>query len=131
VNFLNPGAIVGVTAAVILTIGAGMYGCPRYEVYQAEYSGQAAFARADQDRQIIVRQAMAKRDAAVLEAEAEVNRAKGVAQANTIIGQSLAGPEGQAYLRYLWVNKMDEGAGKTVVYIPTESNLPMFLERKP
>jgi regulator of protease activity HflC (stomatin/prohibitin superfamily) len=129
-NFPGAAAIVGLTVMVVMIIGGGMYGCPRYAVYSATLEGEAAYAKAEQDRQIIVRQAMAKRDAAVLEAEAEVNRARGVAQANQIIGQSLAGPEGAAYLRYLWVNRLDEPAQREVIYIPTESNLPMFLERK-
>ena len=129
-NFPGAAAIVGLTIMVVMIIGGGMYGCPRYAVYSATLEGEAAYAKAEQDRQIIVRQAMAKRDAAVLEAEAEVNRARGVAQANQIIGQSLAGPEGAAYLRYLWVNRLDEPQQREVIYIPTESNLPMFLERK-
>jgi regulator of protease activity HflC (stomatin/prohibitin superfamily) len=121
-------AIFGVFVAILLTIGIGMYGCPRYAVYSAEKDGEAAYARAEQDRQIVVRQALAKRDAAVLEAQAEVERAKGLAQANTILGQSLQGEEGAAYLRYLWIQKMEEGGGRTVVYVPTETNLPLFLE---
>jgi hypothetical protein len=93
------------------------------------FSGEdLAYARAEQDRQIVVCQVLAKRDTAVLEVQAEVERAKGLAQANTILGQSLQGEEGAAYLRYLWIQKMEEGGGRTVVFVPTETNLPLFLE---
>ena len=110
---------------VVLSIGGGLYGCPQYFVYSADLDGKAALARANQSREILVREATAKRDAARLMAEAEVERAKGVAQANKIIGDSLHGNE--AYLRYLWINNMSEhGKGNTVIYIPTEAGLPIL-----
>lgn len=43
---------------------------------------------------------------------------------NKIIGESLKNNE--AYLRYLWINDLGNNAGKTVVYIPTEANLPIL-----
>ena len=57
--------------------------------------------------------------------EAEVARAKGVAEANKIIGESLHNNE--AYLRYLWINGLSEhGNAPTVVYVPTEAGLPIL-----
>lgn len=47
----------------------------------------------------------------------------GVAQANKIIGDSLKGNE--AYLRYLWVDKLD-GSKQTIVYVPTETGMPLM-----
>ena len=73
---------------VVLSIGGGLYGCPQYFVYSAEQDGKAALARANQSREITVREATARRDAAKMLAEAEIERAKGVAQANKIIGDS-------------------------------------------
>ena len=59
-------------------------------------------------------------------AQAEVERAKGVAQANKIIGEGLRGHE--EYLRYLWIMSLEHAAhkGETIVYIPTEANLPIL-----
>ena len=120
----TPWVVLGVTF-LVLTIGGGLYGCPQYSVYSADLDGKAALARANQSREILVREATAKRDAARLMAEAEVERARGVAQANKIIGDSLHGNE--AYLRYLWINNMSEhGKGNTVIYIPTEAGLPIL-----
>ena len=64
-------------------------------------------------------------ESASLLAEAEVARAKGVAAANKIIGDSLKGNE--AYLRYLWITDVaGQNTGKTVVYVPTEANMPLL-----
>lgn len=108
-----------------LAIGGGMYGCPQYAVYSAEMDGKAKFARANQDREVEVRQSLAKRDAAKNLADAEVERARGIAAANKIIGDSLQGNEG--YLRWLWIDALREGKdGNTIVYIPTEAGLPIL-----
>lgn len=111
---------------LVVVIAAGMYGCPHYDVYQQSLSGKAALGRAMQDRQIAVQEAQAKEESAKLLANAEIERAKGVAQANTIIADSLKGNE--AYLRYLWVTEVAAVGkeGKTVVYVPTEANMPIL-----
>lgn len=114
-------------AAILIGIGlvaGGMYGCPRYEVYQQNLKGEAELARASQNRQIRIQEAKAKQEAASLEAQAEIERAKGVAEANKIIGDSLKGNE--AYLRYLWIQGLQEGATPQVVYVPTEAGLPIL-----
>jgi regulator of protease activity HflC (stomatin/prohibitin superfamily) len=115
---------VGIIATIL--IAAGMYGCPHYEVYQQSLSGKAALGRAMQDRQIAVQEAQAKMESAKLLADAEVERAKGVAGANAIIAESLKGNE--AYLHYLWITEVAAVGkdGKTVVYVPTEANLPIL-----
>jgi len=64
-------------------------------------------------------------ESASLLAEAEVARAKGVAQANQIIGESLKNND--AYLRYLWITEVaGKDVDKTVVYITTVANLPLL-----
>jgi hypothetical protein len=91
--------------------------------------GEAELARAESNRQVAVREAQAKKDAASLLAEAEIARTKGVAEANHIIGASLK--DNEAYLRYLWIDKM-EGAKAQVIYVPTETGLPILeASRKP
>ncbi len=54
---------------------------------------------------------------------AEVERAKGVAEANKIIGSSLKGNE--SYLRYLWIQGLQDGSSE-VIYIATEAGLPIL-----
>ncbi len=57
-----------------------------------------------------------------------MERAKGVAQANQIIGQSLQGEEGDRYLRYIYITALQEqqeNGDRTVVYIPTDGLVPL------
>lgn len=119
-----PAVMTMVILLVIALAAGGLYGCPRYEVYQQNLKGEAELARATQNRQIRIQEAKAKQEAATLEAQAEVERAKGVAGANKIIGDSLKGNE--AYLRYLWIQGLQEGATPQVVYVPTEAGLPIL-----
>ena len=97
---------------------------PTYRVWSAGMTGQAELARAEQNRQIKVKEAQALRDSAALTAEAEVLRATGVAQANEIIANGLGGPEG--YLRYLYIDMLRDSTEKQVVYVPTEAGLPIL-----
>lgn len=98
---------------------------PMYGVWQQGLEGKAELNKATYNRQIAVQEATAKLEAAKLLAQAEVERSKGVAQANQIIGQSLKGNED--YLRYLWIiDVAGTNVQKTVVYVPTETNLPIL-----
>jgi len=117
------GAVMGIGTLIALTVGAGLYGCPSYGVYQQRLAGEAELARAEYTRRTAVLEAQAKLDSASKLAEAEVARARGVAQANQIIGESLKGNE--SYLRYLWIDKLDASKGQ-VVYVPTEGGLPLL-----
>ena len=86
-------------------IGGCMYGMPMYNVYHQKMEGEAELAKANFSKQVMVQEAQAKMDSAKMLAEAEVERAKGVARANQIIGDSLKNNED--YLRYLFVNNLE------------------------
>lgn len=115
--------IIVIIIGVLLLIGGGMYGLPKYNVWQKGLSGKAQLKEAEWSRQIKIKEAMAKQESAKYEAKAEVERAKGVAEANKIIGESLKGNEG--YLRYLWIQGLQDGSSE-VIYIPTEAGLPLL-----
>lgn len=118
-----------VTGAILLVI-SGIGGCgylyPQYNVYSERMSGHAAYQRAESDRQIKVLEAQASLDAAKMTAAAEVERARGVAEANAIIANSLGGPEG--YLRWRYIEMLENTGSKNrdVIYIPTEAGLPIL-----
>lgn len=117
---------VGFVALVAALIVASMWGYPQYRVYSMKLSGEAILAEAESSRQVAVKEALAAKDSATFKAEAEVIRAKGVAEANRIIADGLGGPEG--YLRYLAINAMQaqaENKNGMVVYIPTEAGIPI------
>lgn len=84
--------------------------------------GKKLLAQAEWDRKIQIADANAKAEAAKYLANVEIERAKGVAEANRIIGESLR--ENEAYLRYLWIDKLHEG--NQTIYIPTEAGLPIL-----
>lgn len=101
----------------------GLWGCPHYKVYVSQKDGEAQLAHANFEREVQVRDAQGKFEAATLLAKAEVERAKGVAGANAIIGDSLKNNE--AYLRWLFIEGLREKQGE-VIYVPTEANLPIL-----
>ena len=73
-------------------------------------------------RRVQVVDAEGKRDAATALAQAEVNRAEGVAKSNTIIADSIT----EQYLRYLFIQNVAGTANKEVIYVPTEATLPIL-----
>jgi regulator of protease activity HflC (stomatin/prohibitin superfamily) len=108
---------------VLMIILSFMFGLPEYSVWHQKKAGQAILAKANFSKQVAVQEAEAKNAAAEYLAQAEVTRAKGVAQANKIIGQSLN--DNEAYLRYLYINNL-ENTKNQVIYIPTEASLPIL-----
>lgn len=112
-----------VVFAIAVVLTATMAGCPQYNVYTERTQGEAELQRANYSKQVAVQEAQAKMDAAKLLAQAEVERAKGVAKANQIIGDSLHNNED--YLRYLFVNNLEHTQNQ-VIYVPTEANLPIL-----
>ena len=112
--------VAGVAAAAVVAFG--MFVMPMYRVWQQNQEGKAELARAEQNRQITVQEALAKAEAAKALAQAEVIRAEGVARANQIIGESLK--DNEAYIHYLWIEALRETKGE-VIYIPTEAGIPI------
>jgi regulator of protease activity HflC (stomatin/prohibitin superfamily) len=58
------------------------------------------------------------------DAEIEVARAKGAAQAQEIVRSTLS----DSYLQYLWIKTLSENPN--VIYVATEANLPLFKQTK-
>lgn len=117
--------IIGTFATCLVLVAIGLVGCPPYNVYRQRLDGQAQLAHAQSSKEVAVAEAKAKMESASLLAEAEVKRAEGVAKANKIIGESLR--ENESYLRYLWITEVaGKDIDKTVVYIPTEANIPLL-----
>jgi hypothetical protein len=115
--------ITAIVFTILLFIGGGMYGCPQYNVYQQRLEGEAELAKQTYSKQVAVQAALAKKESAVMLAEAEVMRAEGVAKANKIIGDSLK--DNEQYLRYLWITNLENSKGD-VIYIPTEAGIPIL-----
>ena len=111
---------IGIVLAIGLIIGL-MMGMPYYHVWQKEMSGKAQLAEAEWNKQIMLIEAEMNLEAEKLNALAEIERAKGMAEAIEIEGGNLT----REYIQYLWV-RQNVFNDKTVIYIPTEANLPVL-----
>lgn len=100
---------------ILMLFLGGRYIFAHYEVTIANLNGEAELAKATQTKLIIIQQAKAEK-------EAEVLKAEGTAQANKIIGESLKNNE--AYLQWMWINRLDNQTNKTFVYVPTSGLIP-------
>ena len=114
------GIVIVILVAAMMT--GGLFIVPYYNVWQQEMSGKAEFAKAEQNRKIKIEEAKANLEAEKLNAQAEVERAKGAAEAIRIENGSIT----PAYIQYLWVRQQSNLNDKTVIYIPTETNLPVL-----
>lgn len=104
------GAVVGVVAIILGIIAGFMTAMPKYNLWKAEI-----------ERQTIVVEARQKAEAAVEEARAEVARARGTAESNRIVADSID----EQYLRYLYIISLAE-SNNQIIYIPTEAGLPIL-----
>ncbi|MDE6279567.1 MAG: hypothetical protein K2M05_06295 [Paramuribaculum sp.] len=122
---LTPGMFKGVIWAVVAIVAiiiAMAFIRPWYNVWSQEMEGKAEFAKAEQNRKIKIEEAKANLEAEKLNAQAEVERAKGAAEAIRIENGSIT----PTYIQYLWVRQQSDLNNKTVIYIPTETNLPLL-----
>lgn len=97
---------------VCAVLGAGvLFGYPNYCVWEQGKQGEAALAKATQDRQIKVQ-----------EAEAEMEAASKQAEANKLLGESIrAYPEA---MEQKWVEAIANTQNQ-VIYLPTEASVPI------
>lgn len=119
-NYNWVGWLVG--AVVVLILGWCIFIRPWYNVWSQQMAGKAEFAKAEQNRKIKIEEAKANLEAEKLNAQAEIERAKGAAEAIRIENGSIT----PTYIQYLWVRQQQNLSDKTVVYIPTETNLPIL-----
>ncbi len=108
--------------ALIVLIAAMAFILPWYNVWSQEMEGKAEFAKAEQNRKIKIEEARANLEAEKLNAQAEIERAKGAAEAIRIENGSIT----PTYIQYLWVRQQADLNNKTVIYVPTETNLPIL-----
>jgi regulator of protease activity HflC (stomatin/prohibitin superfamily) len=116
-------AVLTVTGIVLVVVF--LVGGPQYNVWTQSLNGKAELQKAEYTRQVAVLEAQAKMDSASKLADAEIARAKGVAEANRIIGDSLK--DNPRYLQYLYITGLQEGSekGNRTIYVPTEGGMPV------
>lgn len=115
--------LFAIVAALILTL---MFGLPVYKVWQQEMEGKAEMAKAEQNRKILIEEARARFESEKLNAQAEIERAKGMAEAMRIENGSL----NETYNQYLFIRSLeklaDKGSLPQIIYLPSQGMLPVM-----
>ena len=106
--------IIAIILITIITIVLTAILNPIYALWAAQYT-----------KKIQVEEALGKKLAAIELAQAEIERAKGVAEANRIISNSIT----TEYIKYRFVEGLNDG-NTEVIYVPTEANLPILEARE-
>lgn len=106
---------------IIVVIGLCMWIFPKYSVWSKGLKGEAQLREAEYSKQVLIEEAKANLEAEKLNAQAEIERAKGMAQAMEIENGKLT----DTYIKYLWVRSMTGNEANTI-YVPTEAGLPIL-----
>ena len=111
---------IPICALVLLIIAFCIFILPVYNVWKQEMNGTAKLAEAEYSKQVQIQEAQNNLEAEKLNAEAEVERAKGAAEARETEGLGMSAEE---YIQYLWVKKLSLADSK-IIYLPTEGGIP-------
>lgn len=115
-TILAVAAIIGGVLGIVWVVQPVRVMIAEYSVRTSELEGQAQFKQAEQNRQILVEQARAERDAAQLTADAIA-----------IVGQ--AAKDFPEYRQQEFIRAFGEAikdhAVNSVIYVPTEGNIPI------
>ena len=108
-------------AVILLLIFGTIWGWKSLKVWSASQDGKAILAEAEYSRQVQLEEAKANLEAEKLNAQAEVERAKGAAQAIEIEDGKLS----ERYIQYLYVQNLEK-LDTQLIYVPTEGGLPIL-----
>jgi regulator of protease activity HflC (stomatin/prohibitin superfamily) len=118
--------VIGSVLVMFIIVVTLMFGLPVYNVWQQEMAGKAEMAKAEQNRRILVEEAKAKLEAEKLNAQAEIERAKGMAEAMKVENGTLS----ETYNQYLFIRTLEKLADKgdlpQIVYLPSNGMIPVM-----
>ena len=114
---MKPQLVIVFVLIVVGLIAGLMFGLPRYSVWQQEMAGKARLAEATQSRQILIEQARAEKEAAVLQAEAIKIMGEAAQKYPEYRKQEFIGAFGEA---------LKAGTISQIIYVPTEANIPIL-----
>ena len=122
--------IIGLFLFVAILIFATicMWGYPHYRVWSAGMRGEASLRQAESEKKIAIETAKAKLEAAKLEAEAEVERAKGMSKAIEAVGEMSKKYPEYKHQRFIegFAEALEQGKIDQIIYVPTEANIPII-----
>ncbi|MBM6500980.1 MAG: hypothetical protein O9282_11360 [Flavobacterium sp.] len=118
--------VIGSVLVMFIIVVTLMFGLPVYNVWQQEMAGKAEMAKAEQNRRILVEEAKAKLEAEKLNAQAEIERAKGMAEAMKVENGTLS----ETYNQYLFIRTLEKLADKgdlpQIIYLPSNGMIPVM-----
>lgn len=122
----NTKPVFYIFVAIVVVIVILMFGLPLYNVWQQEMAGKAEMAKAEQNRKILIEEAKARLEAEKLNAQAEVERARGMAEAMRLENGTL----NTTYNQYLFIRTLEKLADKgdlpQIIYMPSEGLVPVM-----
>lgn len=112
-------ALIGVLTlfVIIAIIAISMWGMPRYRVYSATLQGKAKLMQAEQEKQILIEQASAEKEAASLRAEAIKIMGVAAKEFPEYREQEFMAAFGEA---------IQDGRISKMIFVPTEANVPII-----
>ncbi len=110
--------------AFIVLILWSLFGQPTWRVWAQRKQGEADLQQAHKEQQIQVSKAQGRLDAAAINKQAAIIEAEAVSAQIEKIGQTLT--KHDLYLRWQWIKMMEERPESSVIYVPTEANLPIM-----
>lgn len=123
---MKASTFIAITFAIIFLALGAMWGIPTYQVWQQEMAGKAEMAKAEQNRKILIEEAKARLEAEKLNAQAEIERAKGMAEAMKIENGTL----NSVYNQYLFIRTLEKLADKgnlpQIIYMPSQGLVPVM-----
>lgn len=110
-------AIFAGVLMLLMLVAGGCWAAPQYNVYEQKLAGEAALAKAVSTKQVLVTQAQAEKDSAVLRADAI-----------KIVGQAAKDfPEyRQQEFIGAFADALQNGKVNQIIYVPTEANIPII-----
>lgn len=122
----NTKSVFYIFIGIVIIIVVLMFGLPLYNVWQQEMAGKAEMAKAEQNRKILIEEAKARLEAEKLNAQAEVERARGMAEAMRLENGTL----NTTYNQYLFIRTLEKLADKgdlpQIIYMPSEGLVPVM-----
>jgi hypothetical protein len=112
---------VGIIVGILVLIGGFMYVGPKYTLYKANTTKQSVIKEQQARSEAAEFEARSRVTQATAHAEAEVIEARGLAESQQIIAETLT----DEYLRYLYIRALESIKDGDVIYVPTEAGLPV------
>lgn len=116
--------IIYIATGILLLLTLSLGGCylnASTKEWRYEIEGKAMLAQAENEKKVKIEEAKADYESAKFKKNADIERAKGIAEANRIINESLT----EQYIRWLYVENIKETSNQ-IIYLPTEAGLPIL-----